>query len=667
VTYDDNDNLQSVTPPAQPTHGFSYDAADVPRSYTPPPVDGTDFVRSMSPNADLQPDLVTLANGRTIDYVRDDAGRTEQIVVERGTYSLAYNPSEGQLTATTTPDGEVLELSHDSFLLRGYTWSGTVSGSVELDYDDRFNLGQVIVEDLPAVDYGYDGDGLMNMAGALEISRDEVGQPESLVLTAGESTVDTQVGHNAYGELQFHSTTHDSDGAFVLFAEDIERDAVGRVSTRTETIEGVVAEHAYTYDSVGRLESHTVDGSTVMQWDYDENGNRISATGEVSPSDVEYDAQDRLLRYGNLAFEYDAEGHLVSRTDTSDASTTAYEYDELGNLLAATLPDGTGIDYHVDGLGRRVGKSVDGTLQWGLLYQDALNPVAMLDGAGEVTARFVYGTKPHVPQYMITDTATYRIISDQLGSVRLVVDAETGAVAQRIDYDPWGRILMDTNPGFQPFGFAGGLYDADTGLVRFGARDYDPVVGRWAAKDPILFEGGQANLYAYVENDPVNRIDPLGRFGVAGAAIGGAVGGVLGGAFGYATTGTLDGAMAGALAGGLGGAAAASGAALLGGTALSSAAGAGGFGAMGNYAGQFASEAFGLQEGINYWAVAGAGGLGAAGGAAGSALGGGTAGDVAIGLFMGPLDLAIGAFTEPTKIEDTWPFLHPPGCEHQGN
>ena len=61
-----------------------------------------------------------------------------------------------------------------------------------------------------------------------------------------------------------------------------------------------------------------------------------------------------------------------------------------------------------------------------------------------------------------------------------------------------------------PFGFAGGLYDPDTGLVRFGARDYDPFTGRWTSKDPILFAGAQANLYVYVGNDPVNSLDPSG-------------------------------------------------------------------------------------------------------------------------------------------------------------
>jgi RHS repeat-associated protein len=86
----------------------------------------------------------------------------------------------------------------------------------------------------------------------------------------------------------------------------------------------------------------------------------------------------------------------------------------------------------------------------------------------------------------------------------------TGAIAQRIDYDAWGRITLDTNPGFQPFGFAGGFYDHQTGLVRFGARDYDPETGRWTAKDPIGFASESTGLYSYVGNEPVNRFDPTG-------------------------------------------------------------------------------------------------------------------------------------------------------------
>jgi RHS repeat-associated protein len=112
---------------------------------------------------------------------------------------------------------------------------------------------------------------------------------------------------------------------------------------------------------------------------------------------------------------------------------------------------------------------------------------------------------------MIKGGEQYRIISDQVGSPRLVINTASGTVVQRIDYDMWGNVTADSNPGFQPFGFAGGIYDHQTELVRFGARDYDPEVGQWTVKDPIDFAGGSENLYAYVGNNSPNSIDTNGK------------------------------------------------------------------------------------------------------------------------------------------------------------
>ena len=198
------------------------------------------------------------------------------------------------------------------------------------------------------------------------------------------------------------------------------------------------------------------------------------------------------------------------KSRTENGLTTAYTYDNFGNLLSVNQPDGTLIGYITDAQHRRIGKRVNGSLMQGFLYQDQLNPIAELDGNGAVTSRFVYGTRPNVPDYLIKGGRTYRIVADHLGSPRLVIDTETNQIVQRMDYDSFGNVTADTNPGFQPFGFAGGLYDRDTGLTRFGARDYDPSIGRWTAKDPIGFGGGDVNLYGYTLSDPINKMDSSG-------------------------------------------------------------------------------------------------------------------------------------------------------------
>ncbi|GEM_PF-1317850 len=349
------------------------------------------------------------------------------------------------------------------------------------------------------------------------------GRGDNIVRIKGGRLVPLIAGRPVFATLTLSGTVHS-----VGFRQAFQRDAVGRITRRTESLGARTTVSEYTYDPAGRLAEVTVDGAVAEHYAYDANGNRIAAVTAAGTVTGTYDAQDRMLTYGGATFAYNANGDLEARRE--GGKTTGYHYDEFGNLLAVDLPDGRRLEYLVDGENRRIGKRVDGSLVQGFLYRDGLNPVAELDASGTVVARFVYGTRPNVPDYMEKGGLTYRILSDPLGSPRLVVDIATAVVVQELEYDSFGNVTRDTNPGFQPFGFAGGLYDRDTGLVRFGARDYDPRTGRWTTKDPVGFFGDSANLYDYGLGNPVNFNDPSGEF-VPLLVLIPAVGGLISGAF----------------------------------------------------------------------------------------------------------------------------------------
>jgi len=156
----------------------------------------------------------------------------------------------------------------------------------------------------------------------------------------------------------------------------------------------------------------------------------------------------------------------LQHKNTND-QITGYEYDVLGNLRSVSS-NGIQIEYVIDTRNRRIGKKVNGQFVQGFLYKDSLNPVAELDASGQIVSLFVYGSKSNIPDYLVKGDKAYRIISDHLGSPRLVINVADGSVVQRIDYDAFGNITFDSNPNFQPFGFVGGLYDQGIMMLRLG-------------------------------------------------------------------------------------------------------------------------------------------------------------------------------------------------------
>lgn len=499
--YDASGNTSSITPPARPVHGFSYTPTDQTATYTPPDLGSGITTTQFTYDTDRALTRITRPDGQLIDVTYDAAGRPGTLAIARGSIGYSYSPTTGLLTSITAPGGLGLSYSYDSDLLTGVTWAGAVAGATANTYNNDLRVTAENVNGTDSVSFTYTADGLLTMAGDMALTRNA----QNGLLTG--STLGSVTDSYSYNTLAEPGNYSASYNATVMYSSAYSRDALGRITQKTEVIGGVSTTFDYSYDSAGRLAAVSRNGVPVSSYSYDPNGNRTARTGPtVSAS---YDTQDRLTSYGANTYSYTANGELLSKT--TGTLTTSYQYDALGNLMNVTFPGGGAIDYLIDGMNRRIGKKVNGNLIQGFLYQSSLRPIAELDGSNAVVSRFVYATHVNVPDYMIKGGVTYRIITDQLGSPRLVVDVTTGAVAQRIDYDEFGKVISDSNPGFQPFGFAGGLYDRDTKLVRFGARDYDAETGRWTAKDPIRFGGGDSNLYAYAGNDPLNRYDPQGR------------------------------------------------------------------------------------------------------------------------------------------------------------
>jgi RHS repeat-associated protein len=268
-----------------------------------------------------------------------------------------------------------------------------------------------------------------------------------------------------------------------------------------ETIGATTTTYDYAYTPDGQLES-VKDGATTLEaYAYDANGNR-----RVAGTTTTYSAGDVLQSRAGTGYTFDQAGYLTGRAGAT------FAYSDAGELLQATV-GGTTVSYAYDSAGRRTAR-IQGGQRTEYLYGDPARPLLVTgsrDPAGRLTT-YYYGPDDRLFA-LRRDGVTYYVGSDQAGTPKVVVNAG-GTIVKTLLYDAFGRRnpagVAETGAGFElPFGFAGGLSDPETGLVRFGLRDYEPASGRWTARDPILQAGG-LNVYAYAGSDPVGRRDLSG-------------------------------------------------------------------------------------------------------------------------------------------------------------
>ncbi len=512
--YDLNGNVTRVITPGNNYHDYNYDIIDNPASYKPPMVSEGNTLSSIEYNLNRDISKITQPNGFMVNFHYDSFGRISSVSTPDGNLSYSYDPVTNKEISCITPESNTLYWNYDGDLLTAEHSEGIVNDSVIYSYNSDLRIGTCSAAGTTD-EFQYDMDGLVTRVQDLTIARDPL---NGNITGSSIGGINDNFGYNSTGEvIQYNA---DYQGAELL-GLSYERDKTGRIIAKTESIDGQTHQYQYFYNLSGYLERVSKDGTTITSYTFDPDGNRTSINGVSGNRNYVYDAQDRMLSDGISSYAYNSNGELISRSEND--SVTKYEYDSFGNLKKVILKNGKIIEYVTDGKNRRIAKIVNGVVSRKWTYQGLLRPIAEYDGQDNLIARYVYANNINVPEYMIKNGETYRLITDLLGSVRIIVNVATGEIVQRMDYDEYGNILSDSNSGFTPFGFAGGMYDIDTKLTRFFYRDYDANSGRWTTKDPNG-QGAGFNVYLYVNNSPVSYIDPTGEFAqiIVGAVVGAA-------------------------------------------------------------------------------------------------------------------------------------------------
>lgn len=520
---------------------FGYDArgdlVDVARS------DGKGSSRRTHYERDLLGRVITSTDavGNETSYAYDALGHPVRVMDADGyTTSYGYAPT-GALREIGYADGRTVDFGYDTLgrLIDVEDWRG--STSIERDAVGRMvsvkdcsgsvvryergvagELTGLVYPDGGRVGYEYDGQGRLTRLSARHGSVSyEYDHLSRLVRSCTSDGLETHYARDAVGRMT--SMAHlDAIGEFMHLGlgYDAEGNKVRR-SVRHRNLPEGDSELTYAYDALNRLVGVNRDGSPLRSYGYDAFGNRVWDEQLGEHTDYVYDAADRLLhvtRDGRATdFSYDGRGNLrvVSGGGHDERS---YDYDATNRLVRATSQgDGTRtVRYAYDGLGQRIMRSL----------------VDERDSEGAQTTRYVHdlsrvgrnllqrsddsGCESLVwngaPVVAFSDSRTKWFACDELGSPLEALSADGGSVGA-VGYDEFGQVTGGDPSALSGIGFAAYGLDPVAGTLFAEAREYDPLTGRFAARDRHAGMGGvpqTLNKYSYCWNSPLGYVDVNG-------------------------------------------------------------------------------------------------------------------------------------------------------------
>jgi RHS repeat-associated protein len=277
----------------------------------------------------------------------------------------------------------------------------------------------------------------------------------------------------------------------------------------------------------GTIDSRAKDDRLIAEWLA--NGTDVALASnaanqyQTNPSaggaTMLYDGRGNLTYDGAFTYTYDAADRLTSATPTDHvAHPNKMEagYDDQGRRIwKKTYAWDSGASAWTLSAYRKFAYA-----GWNLVADFVQDPATGLD---KLSRSYAWGQDMgggiggllSITTYQSDGTTvdkTYIPLYDRGGNVVGLSDGATGNLVAAYEYDPFGNVLSATGAAAalaaNPFGFSTKYRDAETGLSFYGYRYYSPRLGRWMTRDPLQESGG-VNVYAFVNNDPVNKVDQL--------------------------------------------------------------------------------------------------------------------------------------------------------------
>jgi RHS repeat-associated protein len=527
-------NLKDITDPLGNKFQFGYNANNN-LEYVIDPADRLyDFVYYPGGN-DLQK-VIDPKNGET-SFTYNSYGQLETLTdARRGDPTVfAYYESgdfERYLHTVTNPVGGVDSYTYDS---RGRVYSHTDPNQNTTTfplYDDMNRIRQIVYQDQTTKTFTYDCcrlESVTDVNGTVSFTYGPMKRLSSVTDVYGKV-----ISYSSYDKNGNLETLTYPGNKLVTY----EYDKANRLTKVTDWLNNVTQ---YEYDAVGNLKRTIYPNGTTITYQYDianrlttiidakadgtlnavynyvldSLGNRkeikshqpLNPIPSPPPSIIStHDADNRLQTAGTTDYEYDANGNLDTVTLGSDVRDHTWDYE---NRLTRLTVGGNVYEYKYDGLGNRVSRKVNGLETRYVVDPRGLPTVlAETDADGNVTAYYVYGLG--LISKITPSDQVYYYHFDGIGSTAAISDS-SGSIVNNYAYDEFGKLLDQVEAVANPFKYVGqyGVMDEGNGLLYMRARYYDPEVGRFISKDPIGFAGG-LNLYSYVGNSPLSRIDPSG-------------------------------------------------------------------------------------------------------------------------------------------------------------